>query len=111
MTAALTPAAALARITALTPGLRGAAVLDADGSCLAGDAVVAASAGRALGAAKALHTAGPARALHARELRGADGLHVVSGGARAVAAQVGPRSLSGLLIADLREALVELAAG
>jgi hypothetical protein len=97
MTAALTPAAALARIATLTPGLRGAAVLDEAGACLAGDRELAARA------REALHGAGT-RA----ELRTADGVHVVRAGRRAIAARPGPGALEGLLLADLREALAEL---
>jgi hypothetical protein len=99
MTAALTPGAALARIATLTPGLRAAAVLGADGALLAGDAEVAARA------RKALHSAGSAS-----EVRTPDGLHVVRAGERAIAAQAGPGALGGLLLADLRDALSRLVA-
>jgi hypothetical protein len=97
MTAALTPAAALARIATLTPGLRGAAVLDAGGTLLAGDAEVAASA------REALHSTGSAA-----ELRTAAGLCVVRAGDRAIAADGGADVLGGLLLADLRDALARL---
>lgn len=97
MTAALTPVAALARITTLTPGLRGAAVLEG-GALLAGDPDVAA------GAREALHSAGSAP-----DVRTAAGLHVVRAGDRAIAADAGPDVLGGLLLADLRDALARLA--
>ena len=99
MTAVLTPGAALARIATLTPGLRAAAVLDADGALLAGDAELAARA------REALHSAGSAP-----QARTPDGLHAVRAGDRAIAAQAGPGVLGGLLLADLRDALALLAA-
>jgi hypothetical protein len=99
MTAALTPGAALARIATLTPGLRAAAVLDADGAVLAGDAEVAARA------QEALRGAGSAPEVHTP-----DGLHVVRAGDRAIAAQAGPEVLGGLLLADVRDALARLLA-
>ncbi len=99
MTAVLTPGAALARIATLTPGLRAAAVLDADGALLAGDAELAARA------QEALHSAGSAP-----QARTPDGLHVVRVGGRAIAAQAGPDVLGGLLLADLRDALARLGA-
>jgi hypothetical protein len=100
MTAVLTPAAALARIATLTPELRAAAVLDARGAVLAGDAELAARA------QEALHMAGSAP-----QARTPDGLQVVRAGDRAIAAQAAPDVLVGLLLADLRDALARLAAG
>ena len=99
MTAALTPEAALARIATLTPGLRGAAVLDGAGALLAGDPGVAARA------REALHSAGSDP-----EVRTAPGLHVVRGGDRVIAADAGPEVLGGLLLGDLRDTLARFAA-
>jgi hypothetical protein len=99
MTAVLTPGAALARIATLTPGLRAAAVLDASGALLAGDAALAARA------REALHSAGSAP-----RTRTPDGLHVAQAGDRAIVAQAGPEALGGLLLADLRDALARLVA-
>jgi hypothetical protein len=99
MTGALTPDAALALVATLTPGLRRAAVLDADGACLAGDAGLAARAHTALegGGAPAVRTPG--------------GLHAVRDDRHAVAAEAGQEVLSELLLTDLRAALAALRAG
>ena len=99
MTAVLTPGAALSRIATLTPGLRAAAVLDASGAVLAGDAELAARA------REALHSAGSAL-----EATSPDGLYAVRAGDHAIAVQAGPDALGGLLLADLRDALARLAA-
>ena len=98
MTAALTPEAALALVSTLTPGLRRAAVLDAGGRWLAGDRDLAARAHRALeaGADDAVRT--PEGLLAARDDR------------HGVAAEVGEEVMDGLLLADLRAALAALRA-
>jgi hypothetical protein len=98
MTAALTPEAALALVTTLTPGLRRSAVLDAGGVWLAGDRELAARAHRAL-------EAGPGDAV-----RLPDGLRAARDDRHAVAAEAGEEVLDGLLLADLRAALAALRA-
>jgi hypothetical protein len=100
MTAALTPDAALALVSTLTPGLRRAAVLDAGGAWLAGDRDLAARAHRELDAA------GPGVAVRTR-----DGLHAARDDRHAVAAEAGQDVLDGLLLADLHAALAALRAG
>jgi len=99
MTAALTPDAALALVSTLTPGLRRAAVLDAGGAWLAGDRDLAARAHREL-------EAGPDVAV-----RTLDGLHAARDHRHAVAVEAGQEVLDGLLLADLHAALAALRAG
>ena len=99
MTAALTPDAALALVSTLTPGLRRAAVIDAEGRCLAGDRDLAARARRALeGSPDGL-------------VRTPEGLHAARDDRHAVAAEAGDEVLGGLLLGDLRAALAALRAG
>jgi hypothetical protein len=99
MTAALTPDAALALVSTLTPGLRRAAVLDADGAWLAGDRDLAARAHRAL-------EAGPDDAV-----RTPDGLRAARDDRHGLAAEAGEEVLDGLLLADLQTVLAALQAG
>ena len=96
MTGALTPEAALALVRTLTPRLRRATVLDAEGTCLAGDRELAARAQRALD--------GSAEGAVSTQ----DGLHAAADDRHVIAAEAGAEVLGGLLLADLRAALAAL---
>jgi hypothetical protein len=91
---ALSPEGALAWLGSLSVDLRAAAVFDATGACVAGDAKLARRAAAALDAAPGALTAA-----------GADGVLAVRSERHAVAAAVGPRALERLVVADLRAAL------
>jgi hypothetical protein len=88
MTPALRPEAALAWLRSLSPGLRAAAVLDADGLVVAGDPAL-----------------GPRVA--ARD----PGLVIVRAERHAIAAEPGRHALRGLLALDARAALDALERG
>jgi hypothetical protein len=90
----LSPEGALAWLGSLSVDLRATAVLDATGVCVAGDAGLARRAAAALDAA-------PGRLPESR----ADGVLAVRSERHAVAAEVGPCALEGLVLADLRAAL------
>ena len=77
--AALTPAGALGWLGSLSIDVRSAAVLDADGTVLAGDPGLAAAAGTDVIA--------------------------VRSDRHAIVVRIGPKALKGLLTADLRAAL------
>jgi hypothetical protein len=94
--AVLTPTAALAWLGSLTIDVRAAAVLDASGALLAGDAVLGRRAAAALAAAA-----------DAAEVRDGD-LLAVRSGAHAVAAALGPYALAGLARLDLGAAAAAL---
>jgi hypothetical protein len=77
---------ALGWLAAVTPGLRAAALLDAAGSVVAGDAALA-------------------REVAAANAAAAEGLHVLHGERLTLAARVDGPVLGGLLVADLGAAL------
>jgi hypothetical protein len=92
MTAALTPATAVAYLAALTARLDGAAVAAADGSALAGDPALAAEARAALARGDVrppLHAAADARHLVAVRTHGATPAAVVAADLAAVLVALG----------------------
>jgi hypothetical protein len=91
--ARLSPAGALAWLASLSTDMRAAAVLDADGALLAGDADLGRSAAAALAASPG---AGEARDGELLVVRGAGG--------GAVAAALGPRALVRVARLDLATA-------
>ena len=98
MTSRALPAhTALGWLRSLSIDVRAAVVLDGDGAVLAGDEALAARAAAALAAA----------APGTLEIR-ADGLLAVRSSRHAVAAEVGPRALPGLHLADLHAVLAAL---
>jgi hypothetical protein len=92
-TVALSPAGALAWLASLSIDLRGAAVLDAAGAVLAGDAAVGARAAEAFAAAGAATSA-----VHRGDLM------AVRAGGHAVAVTVGPLALERVVRCDLEAA-------
>lgn len=100
MTTGLTPAVALAYLGSLWVDLRGAAVLDAAGACLAGDTVVAERA------AVLLTTAAPGRAQRSQSPGGV--LYAARSKAHGVAVLVGPEALEAVVVCDLLAVLDDL---
>jgi hypothetical protein len=100
MTAALTPALALAYLHELSADVRAAIVLDADGNRLAGPDALAPPA-------RALLAEGPlVRALTAR-----GGAFAARDGRHGVVAATGPLALPGLALHDLLSVLAALGGG
>jgi hypothetical protein len=102
MTNAVTPELALSYLGALSTDLRAAAVLDATGAHLAGDAALAARA------AALLQDAGPGDVRRAP--LGGDTLFAARSDRHAIAVQMGPHALPALVVCDLRATLEDLAA-
>ena len=99
MTAALTPAHALAYLELLSTDLRGAAVLDSNGALLAGDERLAAAARAALAADEAADL---------RVASGDGAVYVSRSAGHAVAVEMGRFALAAVVIDDLRRVLDQL---
>jgi hypothetical protein len=99
MTAALTPAHALAYLALLSTDIQKAAVLDAEGGLLAGDERVAAAARAALASSEGVDV---------RAAAGDGAVYVSRSERHSVAVEVGRFALGSVVIDDLRRVLREL---